>query len=53
MEYSKTILLKDGRASTLRNGTVRDAEAALENFIFTHARTGWLFSYPDEITLTV
>ena len=36
MKYSKTITLKDGRTCIIRNGTERDAEGALANFILTH-----------------
>ena len=53
MKYHKTILLKDGRECTLRNGTAEDAPGVLANFILTHEQTDYLSSYPDEITLTL
>ena len=52
MEYRKTILLKDGRACTLRNGTGEDGEAALSNFLLTHEQTDYLLTYPDESEIT-
>ena len=52
MKYSKVISLKDGRKCVIRNGIKEDAEGALNNFILTHGETDWLFSYPDEISLT-
>ena len=52
MEYQKTIILKDGRECILRNGTERDGEAALANFILTHEQTDYLLTYPDENTIT-
>lgn len=52
MEYQKTILLKDSRECILRNGTERDGEAALANFILTHEQTDYLLTYPDENTIT-
>ena len=48
MEYRKTITLKDGRICILRNGTVEDGKAVLDNFILTHEQTDNLLSYPDE-----
>ena len=36
MEYMETITLKDGRTCILRNGTVEDGKAVLDNFILTH-----------------
>ena len=53
MKYSKTITLKDGRTCIIRNGTERDAEGALANFILTHGQTDFLTTYPDEITFTL
>lgn len=50
MHYYQTIILKDGRSCTLRNGTSQDGRAALNNFIITHMQTDFLLSYPDEIT---
>ena len=52
MQYSRTILLKDGRSCILRNGTEADGPALLKNFILTHCQTDWLLDYPDEITMT-
>lgn len=48
MKYNKTILLKDGRACVLRNGTERDGAAVYENFNLTHGQTDYLLSYPEE-----
>ena len=53
MEYSRKIILKDGRTCILRSGTAADAEKALANFVLTHAQTDWLTTYPDENTTTV
>lgn len=53
MEYQKTVLLKHGRTCILRNGTARDAQAALDNFVLTHTQTDYLLTYPDESSLTV
>ena len=52
MEYRKTITLKDGRICILRNGTEKDGEAVLDNFILTHEQTDNLLSYPDETDIT-
>lgn len=52
MTYYREILLKDGRTAVLRNGTVADAEGALENFNLTHGETDFLLSYPDENHMT-
>ena len=52
MEYRKTITLKDGRICILRNGTEKDGEAVLDNFILTHEQTDNLLSYPDEADIT-
>lgn len=52
MEYNRQLLLKDGRACVLRNGTAADAEAVLATFIRTHAETDFLTTYPDELTFT-
>ena len=52
MKYGKTVTLKDGSACTLRNGTEKDGQALLDLFILTHAQTGFLIDYPDEITMT-
>ena len=53
MKYNKTVILKDGRACVIRNGTERDAEQVLDNFIRTHAQTEFLTTYPDEATFTI
>ena len=52
MKYSRTVLLKDGRACILRNGTEEDAQAVLDNFVLTHGQTDHLLTYPDEISFT-
>lgn len=52
MKYFKKILLKDGRECILRNGTEKDGEAVLANFLLTHEQTDYLLSYPDENTMT-
>ena len=52
MKYRKTITLKDGRICILRNGTVEDGKAVLDNFILTHEQTDNLLSYPDESDIT-
>ena len=48
MEYSKQIVLKDGRPATLRHGVEADGSAVFENFTLTHGETDYLLSYPDE-----
>lgn len=48
MKYYQDYLLKDGRTCCLRNGTANDGQAALDNFLLTHAETDYLLSYPDE-----
>ena len=48
MKYNKTILLKNGMACYLRNGTENDGQAVLDNFNLTHGQTDYLLSYPDE-----
>ena len=53
MEYRETITLKDGRACVIRQGTARDAEGVLRNFVLNHAQTDFLTTYPDEIGFTV
>ena len=53
MEYRDTIVLKDGRTCTLRQGTAQDAEAVLRNFVLNHAQTDFLTTYPDEVGFTV
>ena len=53
MEYRKTVLLKNGRACTLRNGTEQDARSMLANFILTHAQTDYLTTYPEEVSMTL
>lgn len=52
MTYHQKIILKNGKTAVLRNGTLADAEAALENFNLTHGETDDLLSYPDENSLT-
>ena len=52
MHYLRNIKLKDGRACVLRNGAEPDGQALLDLFILTHAQTGYLLSYPDEVTFT-
>ena len=52
MEYKKTITLKDGRTCILRNGTEKDGQAALDNFILAHGQTDNLLTYPDESDIT-
>ena len=52
MKYNKTIILKDGRACTLRNGTEQDGQALLDLYLLTHAQTDYLLSYPDEAGYT-
>ena len=53
MIYHKTVFLKDGRTCVIRNGTERDAEQVLENFIRTHDQTEFLTTYPDETRFTI
>lgn len=53
MKYNKTVLLKDGRECTLRNGTPADAQEVFDVFNLTHAETDYLLSYPDENSFNV
>ena len=39
MYYKKIIILKDGNACILRNGTEADGQAAWANFNLTHRQT--------------
>ena len=48
MEYSRQIVLKDGRTAILRNGVEADGAAVFEQFNQTHGETDYLLSYPDE-----
>ena len=48
MEYSKQIVLKDGRTAILRHGVEADGAAVFEQFNQTHGETDYLLSYPDE-----
>ena len=48
MEYSKEIVLKDGRHAILRHGVEADGAAVLEQFNQAHAETDYLLTYPDE-----
>ena len=52
MEYSKQIVLKDGRTAILRHGVEADGSAVFENFNRTHGETDYLLSYPDENSFT-
>ncbi len=52
MKYFQRIALKDGRECILRNGTAKDGEAVLEEFVLTHQQTDFLLTFPDEITFT-
>lgn len=52
MTYHQIIQLKNGASCCLRNGTKADGQAALDNFILTHAETDNLLTYPEETTLT-
>ncbi len=52
MEYSRKVILKDGRTCIVRNGTPEDAEAVLAGYILAHDETEFLTTYADEITIT-
>ncbi len=52
MEYSKQIVLKDGRTAILRHGVEADGGTVFENFNQTHGETDYLLSYPDENSFT-
>ena len=52
MEYSRQIVLKDGRTAILRNGVEADGAAVFENFNRTHGESDYLLSYPDENSFT-
>jgi hypothetical protein len=53
MDYSKTIILKDGGTCVLRKGTEQDGHALLDIFNRTHSQTDYLRTYPDESAMTV
>ena len=53
MQYSNTVTLKDGRSCMIRNGTQRDAQSVLANFILTHGQTEFLTPYPEETSFTL
>ena len=53
MKYSATLILKDNRVCTIRNGTEQDAEQVLRNFIQTHGETDFLTTYPEETSFTI
>ena len=48
MEYSRQIVLKDGRSAILRSGMESDGAAVFAQFNQTHGETDFLLSYPDE-----
>ena len=50
---AKEIVLKDGRACTLRPTTPDDAEAMIEYLKITSAETPFLLRYPDEVNYTL
>ena len=52
MTYHQIIQLKNSASCCLRSGTAADGQAALDNFILTHAETDNLLTYPEENTLT-
>lgn len=52
MNYSKKIVLKNGKEAFLRNGVLSDGSAVAENFNLTHAETDYLLTYPDENRMT-
>ena len=52
MEYSKKVLLKDGRTCILRNAEEQDTQAVLANYLLTHGQTDFLTTYPEEATFT-
>ena len=52
MTYHQIIQLKNGASCCLHSGTAADGQAALDNFILTHAETDNLLTYPEENTLT-
>ena len=52
MEYNSTVILKDGRACTLRNGTASDGQALLDVFNLTHEQTDYLLTCPGEHSYT-
>lgn len=52
MKYERQILLKNGSTALLRNGTRADGAAALAVFNQTHEETDYLFTYPDESSMT-
>ena len=52
MEYSGQVILKNGAAACLRNGTAADGDAVWAVFQQTHAESDYLLSYPDENSFT-
>lgn len=53
MKYNKVITLKDGRECTIRNGEYNDGAICLDVFNKTHEETDYLFTYPEESTMTI
>ncbi len=49
---NSTVVLKDGRACILRNGTASDGQALLDVYILTHEQTDYLLTYPEEHSYT-
>ena len=52
MKYNSTVILKDGRACILRNGTAEDGQMLLDVFNLTHEQTDYLLTYPGEHSYT-
>ena len=52
MKYKKTVILKNGKETLLRNGDAADGRTVYHVFNDTHAETDYLLSYPDENTMT-
>jgi RimJ/RimL family protein N-acetyltransferase len=49
----KTIILKNGKACTLRSPEAQDAETMLEYLKMTSIETNFLLRYPEEVTMTI
>ena len=50
MEYTRNIILKNGKKCLIRNAVGDDAQDVLHIFLLTHEQTDFLSSYQDERT---
>ncbi len=53
MEYTRNIILKNGKKCLIRSAVGDDAQEVLNIFLLTHEQTDFLSSYQDETTFDV